>query len=63
MKDFIVFILAIAGVCILSYYHAFDALTLTGGLAWLGLLSIVYLVGDILERLGDWIIKKHNNKE
>lgn len=39
------------------------ALTLSGGLAWLGLLSIVYLVGDILERLGDWIIKKRNNKE
>jgi len=64
MKNFIVFIVVIIGVCLLSYYGAWDALTLTGGWAWFGLLCIIYFVGDILEELGDWITKKRiSNKE
>ena len=53
---FIFLILLIIGVSLLSYYNAFDALTLTGGWAWFGLLCIIYFVCDILEELGKWII-------
>lgn len=59
---FIFSILLIIGVCLLSYYKAFDALTLTGGWAWFGLLCIIYFVGDMLEELGKWIEKKKNKK-
>lgn len=55
---FIFLILLITGICLLSYYGAWDALTLTGGFAWLGLAGIIYIVGDILEELGNWITKK-----
>lgn len=61
---FLFLILLIAGVSILSYYGAWDALTLTGGFAWLGLAGIIYFVGDVLEGLGNWIRKKRStNKE
>jgi uncharacterized membrane protein len=60
---FLFLILLIAGVSILSYYGAWDALTLTGGFAWLGLAGIIYFVGDVLEELGNWITKKRKNKE
>jgi polyferredoxin len=39
----------------------FDALTLTGGLAWFGLLCIIYFVGDILEELSKRIINKRTS--
>ena len=55
---FLFLILLIAGVSILSYYGAWDALTLTGGFAWLGLLCIIYFVGNMLEELGNWITEK-----
>ena len=61
---FLFLILLIAGVSILSYYGAWDALTLTGGFAWLGLACIIYFVGDVLEELGNWITKKRiSNKK
>ena len=61
---FLFFILLIAGVSILSYYGVWDALTLTGGFAWLGLAGIIYFVGDVLEKFGNWITKKRiSNKE
>lgn len=64
MKNFIVFIVVIIGGCLLSYYGAWDVLTLTGGWAWFGFLCIFYFVGDILEELVDWITKKRiSNKE
>jgi len=59
---FIFLILLIIGVCLLSYYKMFDALALTGGWAWFGLLCIIYFVGDMLEELGKWIKKKRNKK-
>ena len=55
---FIFLILLIIGVSLLSYYNAFDALTLTGGWAWFGLLCIIYFVGDMLEELGKRVINK-----
>lgn len=55
MKNFIVFIVVIIGVCLLSYYGAWDALILTGDWAWFGLLCIIYFVGDMLVVLGKWI--------
>lgn len=60
---FLFLILLITGVSILSYYGAWDTLTLTGGFAWLGLAGIIYFVGDMLEELGNWIVKKIKNKE
>lgn len=63
MKNFIVFIVVITGVCLLSYYGTWNALTLTGGFAWLGLVGIIYFVGDMLEELVNWIMKKRKNKE
>lgn len=60
---FLFLILLIAGVSILSYYGTWDALTLTGGFAWLGLACIIYFVGDMLEELGNWITKKRKNKK
>ena len=58
MKNFIVFIVVIIGICLLSYYGTWNALTLTGGFAWLGLVGIIYLVSDALVGLGNWITKK-----
>ena len=58
MKNFIVFIVVIIGICLLSYYGTWNALTLTGGWAWLGLLCIIYCVGDMLKELGRWIMEK-----
>lgn len=58
MKNFIVFIVVIIGICLLSYYGTWNALTLTGGFAWLGLVGIIYLVSDVLVGLGNWITKK-----
>ena len=55
---FIFLILLITGICLLSYYGAWDTLTLTGGFAWLGLACIIYFVCDMLEKLGKWITKK-----
>lgn len=55
---FIFLLLLIIGVSLLSYYNMFDSLTLTGGLAWFGLLCIIYFVGDILEELGKRVINK-----
>ena len=55
---FVFLILLIIGVCLLSYYGTWNALTLTGGWAWLGLLCIIYFIGNMLEELGNWIIKK-----
>ena len=52
---FIFLILLITGISLLSYYKMFDALTLTGGWAWFGLLCIIYFVGDMLVALGKWI--------
>lgn len=64
MKNFIVFIVVITGVCLLSYYGTWNALTLTGGFAWLGLVGIIYLVSDVLVGFGNWITKKRTvNKE
>lgn len=64
MKNFIVFIVVIIGICLLSYYGTWNALTLTGGFAWLGLVGIIYLVSDVLVGLGNWITKKRTaNKE
>ena len=64
MKNFIVFIVVIIGICLLSYYGTWNALTLTGGFAWLGLVGIIYLVSDMLVGLGNWITKKRTaNKE
>lgn len=60
---FLFLILLIAGVSLLSYYGTWDALTLTGGFAWLGLAGIIYFVGDMLEELVNWIMKKRKNKE
>lgn len=61
---FVFLILLIIGVCLLSYYGTWNALTLTGGWAWLGLLCIIYYVDDMLEELGRWIMKKRTtNKE
>lgn len=57
---FLFLILMIAGVSILSYYGTWDALTLTGGFAWLGLAGIIYIICDMLEGLGNWITKKRN---
>lgn len=54
---FIFLILLITGVSLLSYYGMWDALTLTGGLAWLGLGCIIYFVGDMLKELVEWINK------
>ena len=59
---FIFLILLIIAVSLLSYYEAWNALTLTGGWAWLGLLCIIYFVGDMLEEFGKWIEKKRNKK-
>lgn len=48
----------------MSYYGTWNALTLTGGFAWLGLVGIIYLVSDVLVGLGNWITKKRiANKE
>jgi len=55
---FIFLILLITGISLLSYYKMFDALTLTGGWAWFGLLCIIYFVGDMLEELGKRVINK-----
>lgn len=55
---FIFLILLIIGVSLLSYYGTWNVLTLTGGWAWLGLLCIIYFVGDMLEEIGNWITKK-----
>lgn len=61
---FLFLILLIAGVSLLSYYGTWDALTLTGGFAWLGLAGIIYLVSDVLVGFGNWITKKRTvNKE
>lgn len=61
---FIFLILLITGICLLSYYGAWDALTLTGGFAWLGLACIIYFIGDILEEIGKWLGKhKTTNNE
>ena len=56
---FIFFILVIIGVSLLTYYDTWNALTFTGGWAWLGLGCIIYFVGDMLEKIGDWLIKKN----
>lgn len=62
--NFIFLISLITGVSLLSYYGVWDALTLTGGWAWLGLLCIIYFIGDILEEIGKWLGKhKTTNNE
>lgn len=60
---FIFLILLIIGVCLLSYYGTWNALTLTGGWAWLGLLCIIYYVDDMLEEFGRWIMKKRTTNK
>lgn len=60
---FLFLVLIIIGVCLLSYYGVWDALTLTGGFAWLGLACIIYFVDDILEGFGNYINKKISNKK
>lgn len=60
---FIFLILLITSVSLLSYYGVWDALTLTGGWAWFGLLCIIYFIGDILEKIGKWLINNGKNKK
>lgn len=57
---FLFLILLITGVSLLSYYGTWDALTLTGGFAWLGLACIIYFIGNISEELVNWVTKKRN---
>jgi hypothetical protein len=61
---FLFLILVIIGVSIVSYYGVWDALTLTGGFAWLGLVGVIYFIGDMSEELVNWVTKKRStNKE